>query len=116
MGRLIDADELKKPVGSYNPVKFTWEYGDVISVEDIDNAPTVETDTVNAAVCVDYEALMEPWCEQYVKSEIARGIAHELVERIEIRSFDSDIHRMMKEFRARVVIVKGAMMDGDENG
>lgn len=40
--RLIDADELKKAVGSYNPVKFTWEYGDVISVEDIDHAPTVD--------------------------------------------------------------------------
>lgn len=40
--RLIDADELKKPVGSYNPVKYTWEYGYVISVEDIDHAPTVE--------------------------------------------------------------------------
>lgn len=40
--RLIDADELKKPVGSYNPVKFTWEFGDVISVLDIDNAPTID--------------------------------------------------------------------------
>ncbi len=40
--RLIDADELKKPVGSYNPVKFTHEYGYVIRLEDIDHAPTVD--------------------------------------------------------------------------
>ena len=40
--RLIDADELKKPVGSYNPVKWTSEYGYVIRVEDIDHAPTVD--------------------------------------------------------------------------
>ena len=40
--RLIDVDELKEPVGSYNPVKFTSEYGYVISVEDIDHAPTVD--------------------------------------------------------------------------
>lgn len=40
--RLIDADELKKPVGSYNPIKFTHEYGDVIRLEDIDHAPTVD--------------------------------------------------------------------------
>lgn len=40
--RLIDADELKEPVGSYNPVKWTSEYGYVIRLEDIDHAPTVE--------------------------------------------------------------------------
>ena len=40
--RLIDADELKKAVGSYNPMKFTWEYGYVISLEDIDHAPTID--------------------------------------------------------------------------
>ena len=40
--RLIDADELKKPVGSYNPVKFTHEFGYVISVEDIDHEPTID--------------------------------------------------------------------------
>ena len=40
--RLIDADELKKEVGSYNPVKFTHEYGYVIRVEDIDHAPTID--------------------------------------------------------------------------
>lgn len=40
--RLIDADALKQTVGSYNPVKYTYEYGYVITVEDIDSAPTVD--------------------------------------------------------------------------
>ncbi len=108
--RLIDADELKKPVGSYNPVKYTYEYGDVISVEDIDNAPTVETVAVNAVVNVPYEELMETsLCEDYVKNRITINIAKELLKRIDIRSCESDLyHSMMKEFRARVVIVTGS--------
>ena len=40
--RLIDADALKQRVGGYNPVKYTYEYGDVITVEDIDSAPTAQ--------------------------------------------------------------------------
>lgn len=40
--RLIDADALKQPTGSYNPIKYTYEYGDVITVADIDTAPTIE--------------------------------------------------------------------------
>lgn len=42
MPRYIDADALKQDVGSYNPVKYTYEYGYVITVEDIDNAPTAD--------------------------------------------------------------------------
>lgn len=40
-GRLIDADALQQSIGSYNPVKYTYEYGDVITVADIDNAPSI---------------------------------------------------------------------------
>lgn len=39
--RLIDADALKQPIGSYNPIKYTYEYGSVITVADIDTAPTI---------------------------------------------------------------------------
>ena len=39
--RLIDADALKQVVGSYNPVKYTYEYGLVITLEDIEKAPSV---------------------------------------------------------------------------
>lgn len=42
MSRLIDADELLEPVGSYDPKKYTWEYGMVVTVEDIKKAPTVD--------------------------------------------------------------------------
>ena len=40
--RLIDADELITPSGGYNPIKWCHEYGDVVSLEDIHHAPTVE--------------------------------------------------------------------------
>ena len=53
MSRLIDADELKKRVCSYNPVKYTYEYGDVISVEDIDNAPTIDAEPVRHGKWID---------------------------------------------------------------
>jgi len=42
MPRYIDADALKQGVGSYSPVKYTYEYGLVITVEDIDSAPTAD--------------------------------------------------------------------------
>lgn len=38
---LIDVDELLTPKGSYDPVKATWEYGKVVTVEEIKNAPPV---------------------------------------------------------------------------
>lgn len=44
--RLIDADALKQIIGSYNPIKHTYEYGSVITVADIDNAPTIEAEPV----------------------------------------------------------------------
>ena len=44
--RLIDADELLETVGSYDPKKYTWEYGMVVTVEDIKNAPTVDTEPI----------------------------------------------------------------------
>ena len=40
--RLIDADELLKPVGSYQRVKYTNEYGDVVTVEDIELMPSID--------------------------------------------------------------------------
>lgn len=46
MMRLIDADELLKPVGSYDRVKYTYEYGDVVTVEDIELMPTIEAVSV----------------------------------------------------------------------
>lgn len=39
---LIDIDELLKDKGSYDPVKYTHEYGFVVSVDDILKSPTVE--------------------------------------------------------------------------
>ena len=42
MPRYIDADALKQGVGSFSPVKYTYEYGLVITVEDIDSAPTAD--------------------------------------------------------------------------
>ncbi len=38
--RLIDADALLKPTGCYNPVKYTYEYGFVVTVDDIKAAET----------------------------------------------------------------------------
>lgn len=46
--RLIDADELKRKVGSYNPIKYTYEYGYVISLVDIDHAPTIKAEPQTA--------------------------------------------------------------------
>lgn len=74
------------------------------------NAPAVETVALSTCVLVEHEALTAPWCEQYVKDMMARELAHELVNRIEIRSFDTDLRRMQKEFMGRVVIVTGAKM------
>lgn len=40
-GRLIDADALTNRVGSYMPIKWTYEYGPVVSLNDIECAPTI---------------------------------------------------------------------------
>lgn len=40
-GRLIDADVLTNRVGSYMPIKWTYEYGSVVSLNDIEHAPTI---------------------------------------------------------------------------
>lgn len=40
-GRLIDGDELIRNDGYYNPVKYTDEFGDVITVADIVAMPTI---------------------------------------------------------------------------
>ena len=40
-GDLIDRDALKEPVGSYTPIKWSYEYGASIRLEDIDHAPVV---------------------------------------------------------------------------
>ena len=44
--KLIDADELLKPVGSYERVKYTYECGDVVTVEDIELMPTIDAEPV----------------------------------------------------------------------
>lgn len=44
--RLIDSDELLKPVGSYERVKYTYEYGDAVTVEDIELMPTIDAEPV----------------------------------------------------------------------
>ena len=51
MARYIDADTLFRCVGSYDPVKWTHEYGRVIRVYDIDSAPTA--DVVEVVRCRD---------------------------------------------------------------
>ena len=40
--RLIDADALLRPIPSYNPVKYTHEYGDVVTVQDVKSIPTID--------------------------------------------------------------------------
>ena len=40
--RLIDADALVEQVGSYNPIKYTYEFGEVVTLEDINHAPTIK--------------------------------------------------------------------------
>ena len=40
-GRLIDADNLLKSVGSYDPIKWTDEYGQVVLLVNINNEPTI---------------------------------------------------------------------------
>lgn len=40
--RLIDADVLLRPISNYNPVKYTYEYGDVVTVQDVKSIPTVD--------------------------------------------------------------------------
>ena len=40
-GRLIDGDELIRQDEWYNPVKYTDEYGDVITIADIVAMPTI---------------------------------------------------------------------------
>lgn len=40
-GRLIDRDALTNRVGSYMPIKWTYEYGSVVSLNDIEHAPTI---------------------------------------------------------------------------
>lgn len=40
-GRLIDKDELLKPVGSYEPIHYSYVDGYVVPLRDISNAPTI---------------------------------------------------------------------------
>lgn len=50
---LIDTCELLKPVGSYNPIKYTWEYGEVVTLHDITHAPTVDAEPVRHGHWID---------------------------------------------------------------
>ena len=109
MSRLIDADKLMRHLSDWALYDAAPEIRECMKA--VEEQPTVETETVNVAVCVDYYALMEPWCEQYVKDMMARELAHELVNRIEIRSLDTDPRRMLKGFMGRVVIVTGTNTD-----
>ena len=49
--RLIDADSLYKPVGQYERLKYTYEYGYVVQKYDIDHALTI--DAVEVVRCKD---------------------------------------------------------------
>ena len=49
--RLIDADALLRPISCYDPVKYTYEYGDVVTVQDIKSIPTI--DAVPVVRCKD---------------------------------------------------------------
>ena len=40
-GDLIDRDALKEPVGSYLPIKWTYEYGHIITWKDISTATAI---------------------------------------------------------------------------
>ena len=63
--RLIDADALLRPISSYNPVKYTYEYGDVVTVQDVKSIPTVDAvPVVRCHYCknwdLDGESRMDP--------------------------------------------------------
>lgn len=49
--KLIDADALFKPMSNYDRVKYTYEYGNVVTVEDIKSAPII--DAVEVVRCKD---------------------------------------------------------------
>ena len=103
--RLIDSDNVIK-----RAVMFEEMTGERLNqVHDfVSSEPTVETAVLSTHVLVARESLAAPWCEQYVKDMIARNIAKELVERIEIIQFtDYDISHAMTAFRAKVVIIPG---------
>ena len=56
--RLIDADALLRPISSYDPVKYTYEYGDVVTVQDIKSIPTI--DAVPVVRCEDCKYYTKP--------------------------------------------------------
>lgn len=56
--RLIDADALLRPISCYDPVKYTYEYGDVVTVQDIKSIPTI--DAVPVVRCKDCEHFKKP--------------------------------------------------------
>lgn len=68
--RLIDTDALKQTIGSYNPIKYTYEYGSVITVADIDTAPTIEAEPVKKGKWTRKESKRMYW---YVCSECGGG-------------------------------------------
>lgn len=63
--RLIDADALLRPISSYNPVKYTYEYGDVVTVQDIKSIPTI--DAVPVVRCRDCMNWDISWIPRYYK-------------------------------------------------
>ena len=59
MMRLIDADALYKPVGQYERLKYTYEYGYVVQKYDIDHAPTI--DAIEVVRCKDCKNWDTSW-------------------------------------------------------
>lgn len=56
--RLIDADVLLRPIPGYDPVKYTYEYGDVVTVQDVKSIPTI--DAVPVVRCEDCKYYSKP--------------------------------------------------------
>lgn len=66
-GDLIDRDALKEPVESYTPIKWSYEYGASIRLEDIDHAPVViSAERSEASPCENCDKRSDvgcSWCE-----------------------------------------------------
>ena len=65
--RLIDADALLRPISCYDPVKYTYEYGDVVTVQDIKSIPTIDAvPVIRCKDCVHYKGHL--YCETWNNS------------------------------------------------
>ena len=94
--KFIDLNELLKPKGSYNPVKYTYEYGYVVSVDDLLNSEPVEIESLTDEEKRIFLAAMG-------KEENLCQNIEELWEKLNLRSADDiDLIKVCKEIERKV--------------